>query len=192
MRYATGSTPSSTPSARRVTPIRQATAEDEPTPGSTPEEARETIGKAPVVMLGGAQRRSFTAPLPYALGTIVGVQADAAQLFVQPRAVASVAGGGDAPERTLEVTTRFSVEGDAAGYSAAMLAIEDADGNLYAADAESGQQDDGSKPVGGTVIPGETVDAVTTIDVPSDAASLAIVLLGADGSVVARWTLSSH
>ena len=191
MGYTTGATGSTT-SALRVTPIRQATAADKPKPGSTPEQSRDAIGKAPVVMMGGAQRRSLTAQVPYALGTIIGVQADAAQLLAQPRAVASVAGGGDAPERTLQVDVRFSVEGDAAEYSAAMIAIEDADGTRYAADAKPGQHGNGPKPDTGIVNPGETVDAVAYFDVPSHAEALSIVLLGADGSVITSWSLSSH
>ncbi len=168
-----------------------ATEPDEPEPGSTPQEAREAIGVAPEVEI--APQRTATPPVPLALGTAAITPLGDATVSVQPVSVASVAGGGDQPERLLRIEVDLSVLEGTADYTPYIVAIRDFEGTLYPAVEDATAPGSANEPLGsGTLEAGGSVHGDVYVSIPTSAGAPEIVLLTPDGSVVTSWSLSSH
>jgi hypothetical protein len=168
-----------------------ATEPAEPEPGSTPEEAREAIGVAPEVEI--APQGSATPQVPLALGTAAVTPLGDASVSVQPVSVASVAGGGDQPERLLRIEVDLSVLEGTADYTPYIVAIRDFEGTLYPAVEDATAPGSTNQPLGsGTLEAGGSVHGDVYVSIPTSAGAPEIVLLSPDGSVVTSWSLSSH
>ena len=173
--------------------IVSATEPDEPEPGATPEEARAALGVVPEVEVGASLRRSAAPEFPWALGTAVITPFGDASVRVQPVSVASVAGGGDEKERLVRIEVDLSVLDGTAEYTPHVLAIQDAEGNLYPAVEDATAPGSTNEPLGsGTLEAGGSVHGDVYVSIPTSADAPKIVLLTPDGSVVTSWSLSSH
>ena len=173
--------------------IVSATEPDEPEPGATPEEARAALGVVPEVEVGASLRRSAAPEFPWALGTAVITPFGDARVRVQPVSVASVAGGGDEKERLVRIEVDLSVLDGTAEYTPHVLAIQDAEGNLYPAVEDATAPGSTNEPLGsGTLEVGGSAHGDVYVSIPTSADAPKIVLLTPDGSVVTSWSLSSH
>ena len=173
--------------------IVSATEPDQPEPGATPEEARAALGVAPEVEVGASLRRSAAPEFPWALGTAVITPFGDARVRVQPVSVASVAGGGDEKDRLVRIEVDLSVLDGTAEYTPHVLAIQDAEGNLYPAVEDATAPGSTNEPLGsGTLEAGGSVHGDVYVSIPTSADAPKIVLLAPDGSPVTSWSLSSH
>ena len=112
---------------------------------------------------------------------------------MQPVSVASVAGGGDEKERLVRIEVDLSVLDGTAEYTPHVLAIQDAEGNLYPAVEDATAPGSTNEPLGsGTLEAGGSVHGDVYVSIPTSADAPKIVLLTPDGSVVTSWSLSSH
>jgi len=174
----------------RFAAILRATAIVEPEAGSTPKEAADAVGVAPEVTVESAA--DPVADVPLALGTVAILPSGDAWLRIKPTEVSSVAGGGDAPNRVIRTDVDFGSEAGDADYETAAFAMQTADGRLFPAVTDPTSAGDEQPLASGTVTEGETAQGVAFFDVPSDAGSLRLVLLGSDGSILSTWSLSAR
>ena len=176
------------PAALGVTPIAVATG-TEPTPGSTPEEARETIGVPPEATIGFSARSIAPQPTFFSLGTAVTLPAADAMLRVHPSAIATVDSAKGGKERVLSATVDVTAVSGQLDLEAATLAIMDADGILYPADDLESED----LPEDGILQEGAFVSGSALFQVPMSARSLSLVLLAEDGvTVTAEWSIAGH
>ncbi len=111
---------------------------------------------------------------------------------MQPVSVASVAGGGDEKERLVRIEVDLSVLDGTAEYTPQVLAIQDAEGNLYPAveDATARVDERAARQRHARSGP---IRARRCLRLDTHIGGCPkIVLLTPDGSVVTSWSLSSH
>ncbi|MET0828157.1 MAG: PIG-L family deacetylase [Microbacterium sp.] len=169
------------------------TAAPEPTPGSTAADAAQTIGRAPLVEADRPRGlEAATSPAPLALGTAVLVAGDGPSLRARPISMSTVAGGLSEPERVLRADVEFASDAGTAQYRWADVVLQAADGTRYTARAEPGSVGESAPPAGGTLLAGESIRRALFFTAPAGARSLLVVLLGADGSPSATWSLGAH
>ena len=89
---------------------------------------------------------------------------------MQPVSVASVAGGGDQPERLLRIEVDLSVLEGTAEYTPYIVAIRDFEGNLYPAVEDATAPGSTNEPLGsGTLEAGGSVHGDVYVSIPTSA-----------------------
>ena len=176
------------PAALGVTPIAVATG-TEPTPGSTPEEARETIGSRPRRPSASPPVRSLRSrrSSPSARPSHCRRPMRCSECTRRPSRPSTARRAARSASSARPSTSRPSRASST--LDAATLAIMDADGNLYPADDLEGDD----LPEDGVLQEGAFVSGSVLFQVPMSARSLSLVLLAEDGvTVTAEWSIAGH
>jgi hypothetical protein len=186
--YPTSANRVAAPAGLTYTGIFRASETAEPAPGSTPEEARATVGVPPEATVGVGRSAAPQALFP--LGTAVTLPVGEGWLRVHPSSLATVEGGPGFDERVLSAEVELTATTGQVDLTSATLAISDAEGNVYPASKATGDERLRTE---GRLGEGDSVEGSARFTVPTSATSLSLVVLGPDGGgVIAAWSIAGH